>query len=114
MLVMAIPAKLMMGRSRDSGAVNVNNYNTANSSTGNSNNVEIEVEAPGEPNCPAPSPAPYNIAAIEQVEEAVHPAVEEGEEEKIWKILEKAVHLRTPQERLAVDKWTVQQDPFQM
>ena len=72
MLVMAIPAKLMMGRSRDTGAVNVNNYNTANSSADNSNTVEIEVEAPAEPNCPAPSPAsvaPYNIAAIGELEE---------------------------------------------
>ena len=41
MLVMAIPAKLLMGRSRDSGAVNINNYNTANSSSNNTNKVWI-------------------------------------------------------------------------
>ena len=99
MLAVAIPAKVMLGRSGESGAVNINNYNTANSSTSNSNNVDIEVEAPAEPNCPAPSPAPYNIAAIVEVEE-----------EKMKTILNKAVHLRTPWEWLAADRWTLQQE----
>ena len=102
MLVMAIPARLIMGRSRDTGAVNFNNYNTANSSSDNANTVEIEVEAPAEPNCPAPPPAavaPYNIAAIGELDE-----------KQMKVILLKAVHLRTPWERLAADKWTEQQN----
>lgn len=36
------------------------------------------------------------------------------EEEKIRKILKKAVHLRSPMERLAVDNWSKRQDPFQL
>ena len=114
-LVMAVPAKILMGRSGNPGAVNINNYNTANSSSNNTNKVDMDADSVDleieEPNSPAPPPA---IAAIEQAEEGVHPAIEEGEEVKIWKILEKAVHLRTPGERLAVDKWSLQQDPFQM
>ena len=100
MLVMAIPAKLMINRSRETDAVNVNNYNSANSSSDNSKTVEIEMEAPVEPNCPSPPPAvvaPYNLAAIGEVTK-----------EQMDVILSKAVHLRTPWEGLAVDKWTEQ------
>ena len=67
MLAMAIPAKLMMGRSRDSGAVNVNNYNTANSSNENSNSNTME--SPPRPSCPAPAQptqAQYNMEAIQK------------------------------------------------
>ena len=59
--------------------------------------MEIEVENPIEPNCPLPPPivvAAYNLAAIGEVKK-----------EEMEKILSKKVHLRTPWERLAVDKW---------
>ena len=98
MMVMALPAKLMLSKSRDAGAVNVNNYNTANSSADNSNTVETPVE----PTCPAsssPSVAPYNIEAIEELDV-----------KKMKVILEKKIHLRSAWERLAADKWTQQQN----
>lgn len=97
MLVMAIPAKLMLNKSGKTGGVNVSNYITVNTSSDSSKTVEIEVENPIEPNCPLPPPvvvAPYNLAAIGEVKR-----------EEMQKILLKKVHLRTPWERLAVDKW---------
>ena len=102
MLAVAIPAKVMLGRSGESGAVNINNYSMANSSSNNTNKVIEQGEEE------------VHQAVIEQGEEEVHQAEEEEEEVRIWKILDKAVHLRSPRERLAVDKWTMQQDPFQM
>ena len=118
MLAVAIPAMVMLRRTSESGAVNINNYNTANSSSNNTNKVDIDADSvdvdAAKSDSPTLSPASRNLAFTEQGEEAVHPAGEEGEEERVWKILDKAVHLRTPRERLAVDKWTMQQDPFQM
>ena len=90
MLVMAIPAKLMLNKSGETGAVNVNNYNSVNTSSDSSKTVEIEVEMPVEPNCPSPPPvivAPYNLAAIGEVKK-----------EEMEAILAKEVHLRTPWE----------------
>ena len=97
LMVMALPAKLMLNKARDTGAVNVNNYNTANSSTDNSNTVEISTE----PTCPASDPptvAPYNIEAIEELD---------GKKMKV--ILEKEVHLCSAWERLAADRWSQRQ-----
>ena len=51
-------------------------------------------------------PALHGPAAAEQEEE--------DEEVKIWKILRKAAHLRSPMERIAADNWQKQQDPFQL
>ena len=59
-------------------------------------------------------PALHGPAAAEQEEEEVLQAEEEDEEVKIWKILKKATHVRSPKERIAVDNWSMQQDPFQL
>ena len=105
---MALPAKLMVNKARETGAVNVNNYNTANSSTDNYNTANSStdnsntVETPAEPSCPAsppPTVAPYNIEAIEELDL-----------KKMKVILDKEVHLRNAWERLAADRWSQRQN----
>ena len=54
-------------------------------------------------------PSPPNHPGHEHQEE------EEDEEKiRIRKILQKAPHLRSPMERIAADRWSRQQDPFQL
>ena len=117
-LIVAILAKLMLGRSSESGAVNINNYNTADSSPSNTNKVDvdtgsIDVDTAKNDN-PPQHPAQLDLAVVEQGEEDINQADDEEEETRIWKILDKAAHLRSARERLAVDKWAMHQDPFQM
>ena len=110
-LVMAVPAKILMGRSGNPGAVNINNYNTAKPSSNNSNKLDVDM---GNMEVDPLYPALHDPAAAEQEEEEVLQAEEEDEEVKIWKILKKAAHLRSAKERIAVDNWSKQQDPFQL
>ena len=118
MLAVAVPAKMMLGKSGESGAVNINNFNTANSSSNNANKVDVDAGSmdvdSAETGNPPLHPAQHNPAIAEQGEEEIHQAEVEDEEVRIWKILDKAAHLRSPQERIAIDKWSMQQDPFQM
>ena len=104
-LIGAILAKLMLRRSSESGAVNINNYNTADSSPSNTNKVDVDtgsVEVDTAKNdSSSPHPAQHNLAVAEQGEEDIHQADDEEEEVRIWKILDKAVHLRSPRERRA-------------
>ena len=59
-------------------------------------------------------PALHGPAAAEQDDEDVSQAEEEDEDMRIWKILRKAAHLRSPMERIAANNWEKQQDPFQL
>ena len=102
---------MMLRKTSESGAVNINNYNTAKSSSNNSNKVDVDM---GSMEVNPLYPALHGLAAAEQEEEEVLQAEEEDEEVKIWKILKKAAHLRSPMERIAVDNWSKQQDPFQL
>ena len=101
----------MLKKASAAGGVNINNFNSNNAPSVNSNKVDgamigIEVDQL--------YPALPDQAAAEQGEEEVSQAEEEDEEVRIWKILRKAVHLRSPMERIAADNWAKQQDPFQL
>ena len=54
-------------------------------------------------------PSPPNHPGHEHQEED-----EDEEKIRIPKILQKAPHLRSPMERIAADRWSRQQDPFQL
>ena len=101
----------MLRKTSESGAVNKNNYNTAKPSSNNSNKLDVDM---GNMDVDPLYPALHDPAAVEQEEEEVLQAEEEDEEVKIWKILKKAAHLRSAKERIAVDNWSKQQDPFQL
>ena len=105
-LAAAIPAGMMLKKTSGTKGVNINNYNSTQASSNNSNKVDgdmggIEVDSL--------FPALHGPAAAGQEEEE-----EEDEEVKIWKILRKAAHLRSPMERIAADNWQKRQDPFQL
>ena len=110
-LAAAIPARMMLRKTSESGAVNINNYNTAKPSSNNSNKLDVDM---GNMDVDPLYPALHDPAAVEQEEEEVLQAEEEDEEVKIWKILKKAAHLCSPKERIAVDNWSMQQDSFQL
>ena len=105
-LAAAIPAGMMLKKTSGTKGVNINNYNSTQASSNNSNKVDgdmggIEVDPL--------FPALHGPAAAEQEEEE-----DDDEEVKIWKILRKAAHLRSPMERIAADNWAKNQDPFQL
>ena len=107
----AVPARMMLKKTSEAGGVNINNYNTNKASSNNSNKVDGDM---GSIEVDPLYPALHGPAAAEQEEEEVSQAEEEDEEVKIWKILQKAAHMRSPMERIAVDNWSKQQDPFQL
>ena len=57
---------------------------------------------------------PVQIGYNNQEEEGGLQHEENAEEMRIWRILRKAPHLRTPMERVAADNWARMQDPFQL
>ena len=94
---MALPAKLMMNRSRAENPINVNNYNTANSSNTNSNSNTME--SPPRPSCPAPAQptqVQYNMEALQEID--------------LDAILQKEAHLRIGWERMAVTRFSQRQN----
>ena len=101
----------MLKKTSEAGGVNINNYNTTKASSNNSNKVDGDM---GSIEVDPLYPALHGPAAAEQEEEEISQAEEEDEEVKIWKILKKAAHLRSPMERIAADNWSKQQDPFQL
>ena len=86
-----VPSKDDAKKDQRVGAVNINNYNTANSSSNNSNKVDVDT---GSMEVDPLYLALHGPAAAKQDEEEVLQAEEENEEVKIWKILKKAAHLR--------------------
>ena len=111
MLAVAISGRMMLKKTSEAGGLNINNYNTPTASSNNSNKVDGNI---GSIEADPLYPALHGPAAAEQEEEEISQAEEEDEEVEIWKILQKAVHLRSPMERIAADNWSKQQDPFQL
>ena len=61
------------------------------------------------------NPSPPNQPGYENQEEEEHSQSEDEDEEvNIRKILRKAAHLRSPMERLVINIWSKQQDPFRL
>ena len=101
----------MLKKTSEAGGINFNTYNTPMASSNNSNKVDGNI---GGIEAGPLYPALHGPATVEQEEEDIIQVEEEDEEVEIWKILQKAVHLRSPMERIAADNWSKQQDPFQL
>ena len=94
-LAALVPAGMMWKKTAETKGVNINNYNSTQASSNNSNQVDGDMGG---------------IAAATEDEEEE----DENEEVKIWKILKKAVHLRSAKEQIAAEDWSKRQDPLQL